>query len=149
MKKISLEVISVFLLVVLIACQSDDENIKSSTERILVENSPWSFNRYELINIIDPGDGNFTKEDVENFYNTYNDGSQVNYYENGSGLITLKNGETNEWLWRITNNNEMEITIDINNVNIFKFNVSITELILESRNEGYGHGLINGKFIYE
>ena len=96
MKKISLMVISIFLLVVLIACQSDDENIKSSTERILVENSPWTFNRFELINIIDPGDGNFTKEDVENFYNTYSKGSEVTYYENGSGLITLQNGETSE-----------------------------------------------------
>ena len=43
----------------------------------------------------------------------------------------------------------MEITIDINNIKTYKFNVTISEHIIEWRNEGYGHGLINGKFIYE
>ena len=102
----------IILLTIMYACSSDDNSTKSMTSsQLLVSESPWDFDHFELISI--PGSmGEIEPElkiEIENEVNSVNNGSNFIFNQDGIGKLTLVNEEERNFDWQIINGNQLEI----------------------------------------
>lgn len=86
------------------ACSKDsDSKTEISTEELLIENSPWVFNHYELSEILE---GDITDiELLENDTKTGYNNLEFNFYKNGKATLQYPNSALSPFDWVISNNN--------------------------------------------
>lgn len=102
------KIILFFLVTLFISCNSDD-NSEPSTINLLTENSPWIFDHYQMLNIVDAGSSVITQQEIENDINSSLNGLSLTFNQDGSGF-TSSVGEPNEnWDWEIMSNNQLKI----------------------------------------
>ena len=119
-----------FLLFTLfISCNSDDSS-ESSTINLLTENSPWTFDHYQMLNIVDAGSSVITQQEIEDDINSSLHGLSLTFNPDGSGF-TSSVGEPNEnWEWEIISNNQLKIIYDGGEFEIFN-NLNVTSTLLK------------------
>ncbi|NCO64935.1 MAG: hypothetical protein COZ17_13945 [Flavobacteriaceae bacterium CG_4_10_14_3_um_filter_33_47] len=139
-----------------LACSSDNnDEPQLSIKDLLTQGSPWTFNHYEMINIIDAGSSNFTQTDIQNDVNSRENGTVITFNQNGTGSVFIPNEGTDNWDWEIINGNQLKLTFDgINSDILENLNVSSNQLIIETESVSYDEDvqyevLHNGKYYYE
>jgi hypothetical protein len=136
MKKLNLLLI-LFIGVIIFSCSSDD-NEQLTVKELLIQGSPWIFSKYEMIKIIDAGNSNFTKSELENDVNIQLKGSVLIFNQNGTYSVSYPNEGIETWNWKIINDNELKLIFDSGNSKIYKiFNVTTNQLIIEIPNVLY------------
>ncbi len=131
MKKLNL-LLTIIIGLSILSCSSSDDHPQLSMSELLTQNSPWTFNHYEMINIIDAGNSSFAQSDVENSINQSNSGNIVTFNEDGTGSSFLPNEGTDNWQWEIVNDNQLKLTYDSGDVEIFEnISVSSSQLFIE------------------
>lgn len=150
MRKLKSIIIVLIGLLALTSC-SNNNDIELSNEELLVQNSLWSYDRYELISIIDQGNGDFTEEDWINFVDSEYSGSFMVFNEDGTGSSTLEQeNETNHWEWEITNENKLKLIFSSDEVYTYNFSISSEELAIEILEEMDDiSGEAHGKYIFK
>jgi len=156
MKKLNLLLI-IFIVLSILACSSDDNNdTQFSKEELLIQNSPWTFNHYEMINIVDAGNSDFTQTDIETDINQVVSGNVLTFNSNGTGSSFTPGEGTDTWQWEIINNNQLKILFDgtTESSTFENLNVSSSQLVIESESVSYdavvGFEVLHyGKFFYE
>ncbi len=155
MRKLKLFAGLLICILLLNACSSDDDNNQHTIDELLTANSPWTFNYYEMINIIDAGNSSFTQEDIENETNISNSDVTVTFNEDGSGSSFTPGEGTDSWDWEIINNNQLKIIFDGGETSIFEnFNVTSSQLTIETESVSFDPVAIfevshYGKFYYD
>jgi hypothetical protein len=157
MKKLNL-FFTILFITLIFSCSSDDNNATElSITELLVQNSPWTFNHYKLINIIDSGNSDFTQADIENDINQNVGGNVLTFDEDGSGSSFLPEEGTDTWQWEIINSNQLKITYDGGNGESDTFeniSVSTSQFTVESESVSFDEVALfevlhYGKFFYE
>jgi len=139
MKKLNL-ILGILIGFTILSCSSDnDSNDPESTmSELLIQGSPWTFDHYEMVNIIDAGNSNFTQTDIENDVNLRENGITLTFNQNGICLVTIPNYGTDNWNWEIANSNQLKLTFEGAYTNIFEnLNVSSNQLIFEGQSVSY------------
>jgi len=126
MKKLSLLITLIFGMLIL-SCSSDENDNPSNLSKpeLLIKNSPWTFNQYELLNVIDAGTSTMTQQEIENDYNMKYSGFMYTFNENGVGYVSSQWGTFN-WQWEIINSNQLRINWEMGDVDILD-NLNVTE----------------------
>ncbi|GHA51716.1 hypothetical protein GCM10007103_35200 [Salinimicrobium marinum] len=86
MKKIHLPV-TILIALLFFSCSSDDDSPHLSQSELLVENRPWIFNHYEVIEIIDAGHSEITRQFIVEDMNFYAAGLTLSFNQNGTLFI--------------------------------------------------------------
>ncbi len=127
--KLMKKIILFFLVTLFISCNSDD-NSEPSTINLLTENSPWIFDHYQMLNIVDAGSSVITQQEIENDINSSLNGLSLTFNQDGSGF-TSSVGEPNEnWDWEIMSNNQLKIIYVGGEFEIFN-NLNVTSTLLK------------------
>ncbi len=158
MKKLNL-LLSILIGLTILSCTSDDDNDspQTSMSELLTQNSPWTFNHFEMINIIDSGNSNFTQQDIETNINQEVNGQTVGFNSDGTGYTTIQGNVESNWEWEIVNGNQLKIIFDLanNETEVYEnFSVSSTELVLDYQAVSYDENamyevLHYGKYFYD
>lgn len=109
----------------IVACSSDDDNSQLSVTDLLTQNSPWTFNHYEMATIIDAGGSDFTQQDIENDIDQANNGAFVTFNNDGIGSNFSPEEGIDTWEWEIVNTNDIMITFESGNTETLE-NFSVT-----------------------
>jgi len=145
------------ILVFLTSCSSENDNTQLSIEKLLTQKESWTFDHYEHIKIVEGGNSNFTKENIENQINSTIFGQILTFIENGEGI----NGYTfvpdkgiESWKWKAIDNSTIEVNFFNPEKNVIYENVNVNndKLIYEFQNEidiDGVIGIIYGKYIYK
>ncbi|MER3316836.1 MAG: hypothetical protein RIB79_00955 [Allomuricauda sp.] len=119
--------------IILFSCSKEDaENINEqsvSIIEILVEKSPWTYDRLEVVSIIEKNGFDLKQSHIDDFENNSNqefNGYTISFNDNGTG--TDNDGQFS-WTWIDEENGEMHIWDDT-----YVISVNNTELILGVRN---------------
>ena len=127
--KLMKKTILFLLFTLFISCNSDDSS-ESSTINLLTENSPWTFDHYQMLNIVDAGSSVITQQEIEDDINSSLNGLSLTFNPDGSGF-TSSVGEPNEnWEWEIISNNQLKIIYDGGEFEIFN-NLNVTSTLLK------------------
>jgi len=137
------------------SCSSDDDTVLSK-EEILVQNSPWTFNHYEMINIIDAGNSDFTQTDIESDINQVVSGTILIFNSDRTGSTFTPGEGTDTWDWEILNDADLKISYDGTTDSDTFENLSITssQLIIEAESVSFDEVALfevlhYGKYFYE
>ena len=127
MKKLNLIYGLLIGLMIFTSC-SKDENTQLTKEELLVQNSPWTFDYYELINIVNQGNSTLTQQELETDMNQEIFGATISFSQNGTGSNSIQGGNISSWEWEITEFNELKLTFngDITD-NYILNNIKVTE----------------------
>ncbi len=150
MKKLTLT-LTLLIGILIISCSSNDSNPELSIEELVVQNSPWTFDHYELIEIIYDGNLSLTTEIVENNRNLQTMGQTLTFNSDGTGAsYSPYFNETSNWNWEIVNTNQLKLTFDPSDIfTIENFNVTSNQLSFTGEDEILVEALVNGKYIYQ
>ena len=96
-------------LITLLSCSNDTDDIEQDSRvRILVENSPWAFQDYKLISVIERNNSKLTEEELENFIEKSITGATLSFNADGTGQSKSGTSDvTNTWTWTL-NKNEIQ-----------------------------------------
>lgn len=155
MKKLNL-FIGLLIVLTIFSCSSDNnDEPKLTMEELLIQGSPWTFDHYEMLNILDAGNSNYNKSDIETDINLAVNGEIIKFNSNGTGSVTLPEDGTDTWEWEIVNGNQLKLTFasgesDIIENIIFKS----SKMIIEGQSVSYDDQakyevLHNGKYFYK
>lgn len=86
----------------LTACSKENSNEESTSEQLLIDNSPWVFDHYELKEII--MGNNLGKEFLENDVNSTYFGLEFNFYKKGIGTLQYPDKPIVPITWVLSNN---------------------------------------------
>ena len=139
-----------------LSCSSDDDNEPQVLmEELLINGSPWTFDHYELISIIDSGNSNYTQTDIENYTDDSQNGNIVIFKSDGTGSSSLPNEGTDNWGWEIVNNNQLKLNFGSGESDILE-NITVTssQMVIEEQSVSYDESvqyevLHYGKLIYK
>ena len=157
MKKLNL-LLGILIVLSNLSCTNDnDTNQLQTSSELLVQNSPWTFNHFEMTNIIDLGNSNLTQQDIETNINQEVAGQTVSFNENGTGFASIQGTVESNWEWEIVNGNQLKIIFDVtyNEFEIYEnFSVTSTELVLDYEAVTYDENamyevLHYGKYYYD
>ena len=140
-----------FVFIGLLACtsSSDDKNsIELSSKEILVQNSPWTYDRYELIEIVSEAIGGNTEEKAKNNADSDNDGNILTFNENGTGSSSSTGG-SNNWQWEITNDNKLKLIYSAQEEYVYDFSITVEELTIKVYDEIDATGRVYGNYIFK
>lgn len=139
MKKLNL-LIGLLIGFMILSCSSDDSNNNDDPpqstigvmEVLLVQGSPWTFDHYEMISIIDGGNSTLTQQEIEAQTNQDLSGNQISFFQNGTGFTSVNGAIESNWEWEIINQNQLKITYSGNDFEIMdNLTVSSNELRVE------------------
>ncbi len=101
--------IAIILSASIFSCAKDDNDIEQDIRKnILVENSPWVYQSYKLISVIERNNSTLTEEELESFIDKTTKGSTLTFNSDGTGLSKSGTGDkTNTWTWTL-NKNEIQ-----------------------------------------
>lgn len=157
MKKLNL-LIGILVGLTILSCSSDDnnDNLQLSMSELLTKNSPWTFDRYEMLNIIDAGNSDFTKSEIENEINLLYNEQILNFNADGTGSAVFPNDEADIiWQWKIVNENQLQLSYEAGDSNIIEnISVSNSQLIIKIESVTYDEDVVYevlhlGNYIYE
>ncbi len=152
MKKVNLLLI-IFIGLLISSCSSGDDNTELSTEKILVQNSPWTFDHYEIIGVVDVINIDFTMKGLESEVNQKVSGNVFNFNLDGTGSRFFPEEETSFFQWEILKNNQLKITFNGGSIRtVFKeLKVSSSQLTFEAESVSFGvfKALHTGKYFYK
>ena len=152
MKKLNLLLI-VFIGLFILSCSSDENNIELSKEEILVKNSPWTFEHYEIIGLLTLPIEDFTMEGLESEVNQKISGNIFTFNLDGTGSRFFPGEETSFLQWEILNNSQLKITFKGSPTStVFKeLNISSSQLTFDAKSVHFGvfKGVHTGKYIYK
>ncbi len=158
MKKLNL-LLGILIGLTILSCSSDNnDNPQFTTEEELVQGSPWTFDHYEMLDILDAGNSNLTQTEIENETNISYAGQVLTFYNDGTGSATFPSDEEDDnatWQWDIVNENQLQLTFDDESTFIFEnIAVSNSQLILQIETVTYDDDVTYevlhvGNFIYE
>mgnify|MGYP000921808165 CR=1 FL=1 len=156
MKKLNL-LIGILIGLTILSCSSNDDNSQLSTEDLLIQGSPWTFDHYEVTSILDIGNSSYTEIEIESDTNQALEGGIITFNNDGTGsdFFPNNNGPEFTWNWEIINNNQLK-TVSANGLsNTINISVTSSQLITESE-EGYTYDeqadydiLHSGKVFYQ
>jgi len=110
-------VLSILLLslIALFSCSEDSDDIEQDNRmQLLIENSPWAFQDYSLISIIERNNSALTEEELEKFIEKTITGSTLSFQADGTGFSKSGTSDvTNNWSWTL-NKNEVQSIWDTN-----------------------------------
>lgn len=113
MKKTFLKTSLLFLFVLgfctISACSKDNDQDKPSQKELLVDNSPWNYKSFELIEVIEDNGSTVSEEEIEEWIDSFANGLSLTFRADGSGQSdsSTNNEETAIWDWQLKNNNEV------------------------------------------
>ncbi len=154
----NLTIFYLLISLVLTSCSSDNSNDnQQSITDLIVQNSPWTFNHYQLLDIVDAGNSTMTQQEIENDVDTSLIDYTLTFNQDGSGNTYLPNEGTETWQWEILTNNQLKITYDNSNGenDIYNnLNVTSSELTIEYQSVTFDSNatyevLHNGIFYFE
>ncbi len=155
MKKLNL-LFGILVGLTILSCSSnDDDNSQLAITELLIQNSPWTFSHYEMIDIINSGNSNFTQTEIENDINSRENEIILMFNQDGTGSKSKPNEYTNNWNWEVVNGNQLKVyhvTLLITTEEIIS--VSANQLVTEHETGSYdesvqNHVIHNGKYYYE
>ena len=133
---LSYKFLIIALLFTLTSCKSDDDssemNANLTNEELLIQGSPWTFDRYVLIQIVRDDGLNLTESEIVSMTEMDHVGEQVTYRSNFTGIARLSNGQTNSFNWIITPQGKLELTFQGGPGIEYPFDVTGTELLIEA-----------------
>ena len=105
-------VLIVILLVFCTSCSNDGNDDKQSTaSSLIVKNSPWAFQSYQLISITDAGPSTITTAEIEDQINADFNGAVISFKADGTGQLTAP-GFSTDIQWTLMNNDtEMKLVL--------------------------------------
>ena len=117
---------SIGLLLTGVSCSSDDgsddpiddEEMMESTPTkgdIVVEGSPWIYDFYELIEVVDRGDSQLTDEDLIADIDMEFSDVEIFFFASGGGSETGFDGPPSTFNWRLGSDGEIEFTDQFGN----------------------------------
>ena len=80
-------------LLFIMSCSSDDDNTSENDNpevaiaELLVNNSPWTFTEYQLLQITDAGSSTMSQQEIENQVNSDFNQLQLQFNANGTGML--------------------------------------------------------------
>lgn len=96
-----------------ISCSSDDSSTdviaEVQLEEAMVQNSPWTFSHYEVINIVDAGNSTMTQTQIESNMNLQLGGFTLVFNQDGTGETVVEGEEGESWTWSIENDDDLKI----------------------------------------
>ena len=95
------------------SCNEDENTGVLSSSTLLVQESPWVFKTYELINILDIGNSILTEQQIANEITNELWGATLTFYENGSGFSDFPGEDDSEFTWQIINGNELQLDFTV------------------------------------
>ena len=96
----------------------DDEEMTESTPTagdIVVGGSPWIYDFYELIEVVDRGDSELTDEDLIADIDMEFSDVEIFFFASGGGSETGFDGPASTFNWRLGSNGEIEFTDQFGN----------------------------------
>ena len=110
-----IRILSILILgiITLFSCSNDNDDEQDSRINILVENSPWAYQDYKLIAVIERNNSTLTEEELENFIDETTTGSTIMF--NADGTAMAKSGTsdiTNTWTYTLNKNEILSIWDD-------------------------------------
>ena len=137
MRKLNL-LLAIIIGLSILSCSSDDNDSQLSTEELLIQGSPWTFDHYEVTSILDIGNSSYTEIEIENDTNQALEGGIITFNNDGTGADFFPNNNGLEfiWSWEIINGNQLKIVLTNGSSEIINIIVTSSELITESE-EGY------------
>jgi hypothetical protein len=156
MKKINLS--QIFLLTILMllsSCSNENDDTQFSIKTLLNQKENWTFDHYEFDNLVEDGNSNFTKENVENQIdsNTFQYG--LTFIDDGLFVYKfIPNEGIKTGNFEFIDSNVIKINFFIDEeIEIYEnINVTETTLTFEFENKIEIDGVIGriyGKFIYK
>jgi len=120
------------------SCSSDDNNtdavVEVQLEEAMVQNSPWTFDHYELINIVNTGTSTMTAAQIQSDMNLELNGFTLVFNEDGTGVTVIEGEESENWTWVIENENDLRIQFTGENVDLYS-NLSFVNSQLKMESE--------------
>ncbi len=101
-------------------------------ENILVEESPWTFSRYENTVVEDEGGSGLSGQEIENDINQYFIDISFTFNADGTGFIDIPEQGREEWVWTLSNNRLTTIS-DTQTDEYTFFNADRNQMTFESR----------------
>lgn len=116
MKKLNSVFSLVFAIMLFTSCSSDDNNTDAvgevQLEEAMVQNGPWTFHHYEMINLVNAGNSTMTQVQIEGDMNLQQEGLTLVFNANGTGETVFEDEEGESWTWSIENGNDLKILYD-------------------------------------
>ncbi|TMM58749.1 hypothetical protein FEE95_04775 [Maribacter algarum] len=101
-------------------------------ENILVEESPWTFSRYENTVIEDNDGSGLSGQEIENDINQYFIDISFTFNSDGTGFIDIPEQGREDWVWTLSNNRLTTISNTQTDEYTF-FSADRNEMTFESR----------------
>jgi len=134
--------------------EDDSDNNNLTDTELLVRKSPWNFNYFELIHIVDSNGTSLTQQEIENHINQEMNGISYNFEDDSTGRSMVNGVEQATWNWYIANNKLTLIIPPPNSITqVLDFEVSATQFYFESQAHIYDEEInvtvyLYGKFVY-
>lgn len=148
MKRLTKYLIVILAFGFLISCDSDENQNSTENSQLLVSQSPWGFNRFEVIEILDNDDYDIQVADITSKQNQRFDGQVIRFNSDGTGTTN----NPLEFNWKF-NGSKLVITNGyIYNLN-YDLTISDSDLILSSNSFAFQYQDLNsgrfGEIIFE
>ncbi|UKM65052.1 hypothetical protein GSB9_01614 [Flavobacteriaceae bacterium GSB9] len=134
--------------------ESNDQSQQLAKEELLVQGSPWTFEHYKMINLIDAGNSTMTQQEIETKTNLDVSGNQISFSQNGTGFTSINGNTESIWEWEIIKQNQLKIIFCEDEFEIYdNLTVSSNELMIVYEAATYDPDaeyevLHNGKYFY-
>ncbi|MDR6968877.1 hypothetical protein J2X31_002903 [Flavobacterium arsenatis] len=142
MRKIRLVASLLFGLVLFNSCSNDDDTAdvvaEVQLEDVMVQNSPWTFSHYELINVVNAGTSAMTPAEIESDMNLQLAGFTLIFNQDGTGETAIEGEESESWTWVIENEDNLRI-VYAGNFSDEYFNLSLLNSQLKMEAESVTH----------
>ncbi|UAB82328.1 hypothetical protein INR76_06090 [Marixanthomonas sp. SCSIO 43207] len=121
------------LVIIILSCESDDDNL--STEELLIQGSPWIFDRYELSYIINDSGLNLSQSEIESITNAKNAGARISFKSDFTGWGQSPTGTYSSFEWLITNNGKLDFNPGGASSEFVTFGITGDELFFEGEDQ--------------
>jgi hypothetical protein len=159
MKKLNL-LLGIIIGLTILSCSSDDnnDNEELSMSELLTQNSPWTFDHYEMLSILDSGNSDLTQTEIENETDIAYAGQVLTFNSDGTGNATFPSDQEDDneiWQWQIINENQLQLTFDGGQTSILEnITVSNSQLTIQIESVTYDEDVTYevlhlGNFFYE
>jgi len=130
MNRIAISFLFLFPIWTLLSCSSDENQDSADNTELLIMESPWSFLRFEVENIIDNDGFDLVESDISSVENQRFDGQIIQFSSDGTGTATAN--QLLEFNWEIMSANRLTISNGYIYNLTFDLSISDTQMILTS-----------------